>query len=343
MHTCAMRENREKGNVNMREQKEDIYTSYSGSTPQPLQDPPAQKWADHTAEAPFGQAPVPPNTPPAYGQPQPPYQPNSYANAPYTPQGNFTPPPYPPNTPPVYGQPQYAAQPYAPGQPPKKKSVGKIVGIVIASVVAVNLLLGVILVAVFLGQSPDKKIEAYEQSGDLADLIAACDIYDNKISGLDDTQTAERYFELALSDTKAFLRAFDNSECADYYTNGSTAYNQMMADWLYLMLQNGQYDKYVSVFTQKMKEYSPSGEYYMDSYAFANFVENGYFELTDEQKQVALRGFDALLALSEDAQEHRMNLKEYYDFCESLGLYDRADEIEQQLRESETLPVPAVA
>lgn len=329
----------------MREQKEDIYTSYSGNAPQPLQDPPAQKWATRSSDtppftqappqAPFGQTPYPQ---------QPIYPPNGYANAPYPPQGNYTQPPYAPNTPPVYGQPQYPAQPsYAPGQPPKKQSAGKIAAIVIACVVAVNLLIGVVFFAVFFGQSPDKKIKAYEQSGDLADLIAACDIYDNTIASLSDTQTAEKYFELALTDTKAFLRAFDNSECADYYNSSNAAYNQMMADWLYLMLKNGQYDKYVSVFAQKMKEYSPSGDYYMDSYTFAGFVESGYFELTEEQKQVALRGFDALLELSEDDSEHRMNLKEYYDFCESLGMYDRADEIEQQIRESEALPTPAVA
>lgn len=334
----------------MKENKEDIYTSYSGSAPQPLQDPPEHKWASHTSDAPqyaqtsqYTQAPQAP-----FGQPQTPpqqpmYPPNGYSNAPFAPQGNYAQQPFAPNTPPVYGQPQYVPQPYAPGQPPKKKSTGKTVAIVIAAVVAVNLLIGIIFFASFFGQSPDAKLEAYAESGNLADLIDACDIYDNTIVSLEDTQTAEKHFETALSDTKAFYRALDNAECADYYDSSRAAYNQMMADWLYLMLKNGQYDKYVSVFSQKMTEYSPSGEYYMDSYAFAAFVESEYFELTEEQKQVTLRGFDTLLQISEDEEERRMNLKEYYDFCESLGMYDRADEIERELEESNATPTPAVA
>lgn len=330
----------------MRENKEDIYTSYSGNAPQPLQDPPESRWANRTADAPpfTGTSPQEPfGQQPFSSQQQPVYPTNGYQNAPYPPQGNYGQQPYAPNTPPMYGQQQYPAQPaFAPGQLPKKKSTAKTVLIVIACVIAVNLLFFGTIIAAYMGQSPDKKIEAYEQSGNLADLIAVCDIYDNSIATLSDTQTAEKYFELALSDTKAFLRAFDNSECADYYNSSDAAYNQLMADWLYLMLQNGQYDKYVSVFTQKMKEYSPSGEYYMDSYTFADFVESGYFELTDEQKQVTLRGFDALIEKSEDDRERIMNLKEYYDFCESLGLYDKADEIEQQLQESKAIPVPAV-
>lgn len=221
--------------------------------------------------------------------------------------------------------------------------MGKTVAIVIACVFGINLLLFGIAIASTLLQSPDKKIEAYEQSGNLADLIDACDIYDNTIASLDDTQTAEKYFAIALNDTKAFYRAFDSAECVDYYDNSRAAYNQLMADWLYLLLQNEQYDKYVSVFTQKMAEYSPSGEYYMDSYAFANFVETDYFELTDEQKQVTLRAFDALIEIAEDDEERRMNLKEYYDFCESLGMYDRADEIERELQNNAIKPVPTAA
>ncbi len=81
----------------------------------------------------------------------------------------------------------------------------------------------------------------------------------------------------------------------------------------------------------------------MDSYAFANFVETDYFELTDEQKQVTLRAFDALIEIAEDDEERRMNLKEYYDFCESLGMYDRADEIERELQNNAIKPVPTAA
>lgn len=321
-------------NISMREQKEDIYTSYSGSAPQPLQDPPERRWDGHASDGPvFTQAaPQAPFTPPASAGAQPPYMPGGYSN-----------PQYPPQAPPMYGQPQYPVQPFAPGQPPKKKSTGKLVGIVIACIVVLNLLIGVAFLAVFFGQSPEKKIEAYEQSGNLADLIDACDIYDNTITSLDDTQTAEKYFGVALADAKAFHRAFDSAECAGYYDSSRAAYNQLMADWLYLLLQNGQYDKYVSVFTQKMAEYSPSGEYYMDSYAFANFVETDYFKLTDEQKQVTLRAFDALIEISEDDEERRMNLKEYYDFCESLGMYDRADEIERELQNKAINPATTVA
>lgn len=336
----------------MRENKEDIYTSYSGSAPQPLQDSPERKWENRTADAsaftqtqpssPFAQQNF--SGQQSFTQQQPPYTQGGYSNLSYPPQGNYGQPQYPPNTPPMYyGQPQYPVQPYAPGQPPKKKNTGKTVAIVIACVVALNLLLfGITLAASFL-QSPDKKIEAYEQSGNLADLIAACDLYDNSINYLDNPVTAEHYFSIALADAKVFYRTFPNTECADYYNSNYAAYNQLMADWLYLLLKTEQYDKYVTVFRDKMLEYSPSGDYYMDSYAFSGFVKDGVFELTEEQKHVALRGFDALIEASEDGEERRMNLKEYYDFCEALGMYDRADEIEQQLQEDTTRTLPSVA
>ena len=47
--------------------------------------------------------------------------------------------------------------------------------------------------------------------------------------------------------------------------------------------------------------------------------------------------------IAEDDEERRMNLKEYYDFCESLGMYDRADEIERELQNNAIKPVPTAA
>lgn len=317
----------------MFEKKEDVYKGYSQSNPQPLKDAPDRQGMPSVTDA-----PVQPN---GYGQPQPPYapaQPNGYGQ----PQQPFA--PVPPN---AYGQPQqpYApvqppygqpAYPYMPGQPPKRKSVGKTIAIVIACIVGVNLLLFGGIVAFIALQSPEKKVEAYEQSGNLADLIDACDAYDNQVFDIDDTMTVEQYFDTALSDTKTFLRTVKEAECIDYYANDTEAYQILMTDWLCLMLINGQYDKYREVFVEKMLECSPSGTYYFDTYTLMHYIENEFITLTAPQKQAALSAFDALIAAASTEEERQLHLGEYYDFCETLGEYEKADEIERQLNGIET-------
>lgn len=211
-------------------------------------------------------------------------------------------------------------------------STGKIIGIVLGCVFGVFLLLVAVSVASFVSMTnPDKHLEAYQQSGDLADLIDACDAYDTKIAFLSDTVAAEACFAEALSDTKAFLRAFPNADCAGLYSDEEAAYNIFMSDYLYLLLLNGKEEEYTQVFTQKMLERSASGNYYMDSYTFTGFVEDGVFTLNEEQKQVVYQGFDMLVAASSTAEEQHLNLQEYYDCCEAFGDYDKADEIEQRL------------
>lgn len=273
-------------------------------------------------------APVPPYGQAPYGQPQtsPPY-----GQAPY---GQ-------PQTPPPYGQPAYGQGVYPPPTPypvyppvpPKKRmSTGKIIGIVLGCVFGVFLLLVAVGVASFVSMTnPDKHLEAYQQSGDLADLIDACDAYDTKIAFISDTVEAEACFAEALSDTKAFLRAFPNADCADLYSDEEAAYNILMSDYLYLLLLNDKEEEYTQVFTKKMLERSTSGNYYMDSYTFTGFVEDGVFTLSEGQKQVVYQGFDMLVAASSTAEEQHLNLQEYYDCCEVFGDYDKADEIEQRL------------
>lgn len=317
----------------MFEPKEDVYKGYSESNTKPLEDTPQQQAAA------VPDAPVQPN---GYGQPQPPYapaQPNGYGQ----PQQPFAPvppnaygqPPYAPVQPNPYGQPAY---PYMPSQPPKKKSVGKIIAIVIACIVGVNLLLFGGVFAFVAMQSPEKKVEAYEESGNLADLIDACDAYDNQMPDIDDPVAAEQHFETALSDTKTFLRAVKEADCLLYYTDEEEAYQVLMSDWLFLMLINGQYDKYSEVFVQKMQECSPSGTYYFSTYTMMHYIDNEYITLNEPQKQAALSAFDTLIAAAVSEEERQMNLGEYYDFCESLGEYDKADEIERQLYEYSTEP-----
>ena len=221
-----------------------------------------------------------------------------------------------------------------PSQPPKKKSAGKIIAIVIACIVGVNLLLFGGVFAFIALQSPEKKVEAYEQSGNLADLIDACDAYDNQMPDVDDPVAVEQYFDTALSDTKTFLRAAKDADCLLYYTDEDEAYRTLLSDWLFLMLINGQYDKYSAVFVQKMQECAPNGTYYFDTYTMMHYIENEYITLTEPQKQAALSAFDALIAAAASEEERQMNLGEYYDFCEALGEYDKADEIERQLYEN---------
>ena len=306
--------------MKMFEPKEDVYKGYSESNTKPLEDTPQPKAANGYGQP---QPPYAPTQPNPYGQPQQPFAPvppNAYGQQPYA--------PVQPNP---YGQPAY---PYMPSRPPKKKSVGKIIAIVIACIVGVNLLLfGGVFVFIAM-QSPEKKVEAYEESGNLADLIDACDVYDNQMPDIDDPVAAEQHFETALSDTKTFLRAAKDADCLLYYTDEDEAYRTLLSDWLFLMLINGQYDKYSAVFVQKMQECAPNGTYYFDTYTMMHYIENDYITLTEPQKQAVLSAFDALIAAAASEEERQMNLGEYYDFCEALGEYDKADEIERQLYEN---------
>ena len=293
--------------------------------------PPAPPYAPSAVPPVPNAAPVPPYGQAPYGQPQ---TPPPYGQAPY---GQ-------PQTPPPYGQPPYGQGAYPPPMPypvyppvpPKKRmSTGKIVGIVLGCIFGIFLLLVAVSVASFVSMTnPDKHLEAYQQSGDLADLIDACDAYDTKIAFIGNTVEAEACFAEALSDTKAFLRAFPNADCADLYSDEEAAYNILMSDYLYLLLLNGKEEEYTQVFTKKMLERSASGNYYMDSYTFTGFVEDGVFTLSEGQKQVVYQGFDMLVAASSTAEEQYLNLQEYYDCCEAFGDYDKADEIEQRLNAS---------
>ena len=299
--------------------------------------PPASPYAPSAVPPVPNAAPVPPYGQAPYGQPQtpPPYGQQFYGQS-------QTPPPYgQPQAQPPYGQPAYgqgayppsAPYPVYPPVPPKKRmSTGKIIGIVLGCVFGVFLLLVAVSVASFVSMTnPEKYLEAYQQSGDLADLIDACDAYDTKIAFISDTVEAEACFAEALSDTKTFLRTFPNADCAGLYSDEEAAYNIFMSDYLYLLLLNGKEEEYTQVFTQKMLERSASGNYYMDSYTFTGFVEDGVFTLNEEQKQVVYQGFDMLVAASSTAEEQYLNLQESYDCCEAFGDYDKADEIEQRL------------
>lgn len=324
----------------MDEKRNDAF-SPSGTSPQDGRPAYGQPYTPPQGEqpngpaAPYGQ----PNAPSSYGQPYAPQggQPYGQPYGQQTPYGQQAP----------YGQQngQLNGQPYPmpnsglnpsflPPTQKKKHSTGKIVLIVVACIVAFNIIVFGGIFAAFLLRSPENLYEKYQQSGVFADLIDACDAYDNQIALLDDTQIAEQCFAEALADTKAFLRAFPEAGCVDYYEDANAAYNVLMADYLYLMLQNGNYDSYIEVFKTKMLEVAPTDQYYMDSYTFMDYVESGIFEFDDTQKAVILQGFDALLEASTSENEREMNLKEYYDCCETLGMYDKADAL-AELLESE--------
>ncbi len=319
----------------MAERKEDIYTGYSQSNPQPLQDPP-QYAAKPASQYTVNESPMQ-NAQPQYAAQ--PYASQRAQQAPFVPQNEQQQPygqqaPY--GQPAPYGQqPNYGAPvqgyPYAPGQPPKKSSAGKIIAIVIGCIVGLCVLLFIAIGV--MAPSAEDKVEDYRQSGNLADLIDACDLYDDDISydTLEDPIAAENCFAEALADTKVFLRAFGSAECVDYYEDADAAYVIMMSDYLYLMLKNGHYDEYVSVFTKKMLEYSPTGSYYLDTYTLQDYIEKERITLNDEQKQVIVQGFETLVDASATEYEKEINLQEFYDVCETLGLYDKADEIEAQL------------
>ncbi|MGN0570142.1 MAG: hypothetical protein ACI4N4_06535 [Candidatus Fimenecus sp.] len=234
-----------------------------------------------------------------------------------TPQGYYSQTPYP----------------YMPGQLPERKK-GKTAAIIIGCIAGVVVLIFAALFVIGLLNSPEKRLEKYEESGELADLIYVCDAYDTLMPDIDNPVEAEKHFETALSDTKEFLRTFKNSKCAYSYADNETAYQMFVTDWFCLLLINENYDKYSEVFLEKMLERSPSGYYYMDTYILMHYIDNEYIEFNEAQKKAILSAFDALIVAS-DEKDKQLHLAEYYDFCECIEEYEKADEIEKKIAEYE--------
>lgn len=260
---------------------------------------------------PYGSFPA---NPPVNSQPRMYGQANQYGSVP---QG-------------YYSQTQY---PYMPGQLPERKK-GKTAAIVIGCIAGVIVLIFAALFVIGLLNAPEKRLEKYEESGELADLIYVCDAYDTLMPNIDNPVEAEKHFETALSDTKEFLRAFKNSKCVYAYADNETAYQMFVTDWFCLLLINENYDKYSEVFLEKMLECSPSGYYYMDTYLLMDYIDNGYIEFNEAQKKAMLSAFDALIVAS-DEKDKQLHLAEYYDFCECIEEYEKADEIEEKIAEYE--------
>ena len=302
-----------------------------GAQPNPTQQPyGAQAQPSPTQQTPYGAAGQAP-----YGaQPNPTQQPYGAAGqVPYGVQPNPAQQPYSP-----YGTAQQP-YPYMAAQPQKKKlSAGKIVAIVVSVLVVLGLLFGV---GGFLfarkALSPQTQLAAYAESGDFATLMGVCDLYDTFLMSIGDTAGLQSCFAEVTRDPDLFYNTFPSTSCADIYENAFACYNTFMADYFVLMLQNGDYDNYVRVFTEKMLEYDPVTEYYyMTSSTFVSYIDNDYFVPTDEQAQVIVRGFDALIAASTSYEEMYLNLEEYYDCCMALGLQEQAYAIAEQMHQFES-------
>ena len=297
-----------------------------GQIPYGVQPNPAQQPYGAQGQVPYGVQPNPAQQP--YGtQGQVPYgvQPNP-AQQPYSAQGQV----------PYNAQPY----PYMAAQPPKKKhKAGKVVAIVVSVLVVLCILFGVggyLLVRTTL--SPQTQLTLYRESGDLGMLMEACDLYDTFLMKIDNKEDLQACFAEAVRDADSFYATFPSTSCVDVYDSAYDAYSMFMADYLTLMLQNGDYNNYVTVFTQKMLEYNYTDDhYYMSSATFTAYIERSYFTPTDEQAQVIVRGFDALIAASTSYEEMYLNLEEYYDCCIALGLQDQADAIAAQIEQFENL------
>lgn len=271
-----------------------------------------------------------PYSPYSYGQPQ--Y--NQQNPNPYTGQGN---PPV------INGQPQYNqyGQPlYSDGYnpyitPPKRKSkVGLIIGITAAAIFL--LIIGFFTVCFIFNKeiSVNAAVGVYNETQDFSDLIDVCNAYNDALVSLDADEAlkAEEYYTLLMSDMSKFKYSYNHSDSANYYDNDNEALNILAADYFYLMLKNGNPGKYISEFTRMMMECSPSDTYYIDSYTFVGNISAEVYQLNDEQKLTVLQGFDNLVAQSTTEYERYLNLQEYYDCCEALGIYDKAEEIAARLK-----------
>lgn len=269
-----------------------------------------------------------------------PYTPN-YNAAPYTPNNNAA--PYTPQS--AQGQPPYGqpyGQPYgAYPQPPQKKkmSAGKIIVIIISIFFIFLLLMGIAVFKLIFPKTENELIEQYKTTGSFSDLVNLCDYYDSMLTinpeKIAHPDLAATYFDLMLSDTKQFIRNYDNDAASDSYADGKTAYSEYLASYFYILLRNGSYDLFTHVFTEKLLEYNAAGDYYTDSYTLIYNIENSIIELTDEQKDAVTKGYDALLAASRSQDEMQYNLMEYYECCEAMQMYEKADELERMLQESE--------
>lgn len=312
---------------------------------------PAQQPSDSAQQAPYGAAGQIP-----YGAQPNPAQQTPYGaagQAPYGAQPNPTQQPYG-----AAGQIPYGAQPANPAQQPyipygtaqqpypymaaqpqkKKLSAGKIVAIVVSVLVVLGLLFGV---GGFLfarkALSPQTQLAAYAESGDFATLMGVCDLYDTFLMSIGDTAGLQSCFAEVTRDPDLFYNTFPSTSCADIYENAFACYNTFMADYFVLMLQNGDYDNYVRIFTEKMLEYDPVTEYYyMTSSTFVYYIDNDYFVPSEKQAQVIVRGFDALIAASTSYEEMYLNLEEYYDCCMALGLQEQAYAIAEQMHQFES-------
>lgn len=265
-----------------------------------------------------------------------PYTPN-YNAAPYMPNNNAA--PYTPQS--AQGQQPYG-QPYgAYPQPPQKKkmSAGKIIAIIISVSFIFLLLMGIAVFKLIFPKAENELIEQYKTTGSFSDLIKLCDYYDSMLTlnpeKIEHPDLAATYFDLMLSDTKQFIRNYDNDAASDSYSDGKTAYSEYLASYFYILLRNGSYDLFTHVFTEKLLEYNAAGDYYTDSYTLIYNIEHGIIALTDEQKNAVTKGYDALLAASRSQDEMQYNLREYYECCEAMQMYEKADELEQMLQKSE--------
>ena len=315
---------------------------------------PAQQPSDSAQQAPYGAAGQIPYGAQPNPAPQTPY--GAAGQAPYGAQAQPSPTQQPPYG--AAGQIPYGAQPANPAQQPyipygtaqqpypymaaqpqkKKLSAGKIVAIVVSVLVVLGLLFGVggfLLIREAL--SPQTQLELYYDSGDLGALIDTCDLYDTFLMSIGDTVGLQSCFAEVTRAPDLFYNTFPSTSCADIYENAFACYNTFMADYFVLMLQNGDYDNYVRVFTEKMLEYDPVTEYYyITSSTFVYYIENDYFVPTEEQAQVIVRGFDALIAASTSYEEMYLNLEEYYDCCMALGLQEQAYAIAEQMHQFES-------
>lgn len=295
-------------------------------------------------QIPYGAQPANPAQPPYGAAGQVPYgvQPNPAQQTPYGAAGQIpygAQPANPAQQPYIpYGTAQQP-YPYMAAQPQKKKlSAGKIVAIVVSVLVVLGLLFGV---GGFLfarkALSPQTQLAAYAESGDFATLMGVCDLYDTFLMSIGDTVGLQSCFAEVTRDPDLFYNTFPSTSCADIYENAFACYNTFMADYFVLMLQNGDYDNYVRIFTEKMLEYDPVTEYYyMTSSTFVSYIDNDYFVPTEEQAQVIVRGFDALIAASTSYEEMYLNLEEYYDCCMALGLQEQAYAIAEQMHQFES-------
>lgn len=259
---------------------------------------------------------------PQYNNPRPPYgnQQNPYMGQPPVMNGQ-------PNT---YGQQQY--NPYM--QPPKKKSKALLIVLIVVAVIVV-LFVGTVALFATSGYKIFNKwaISDFAETNEISDLVDVCDTYNDMISTIsdEDAQKAEPYFTLLMSDMSQFQYYYSSSDAVNYYDSHIDALNVFASDYFYLLIKNGQDDKFVSEFTRMMLEYSPSDVSYIDSYTFISNVSSNIYVLNDAQKLLVVRAYDNLIENCPTQYEKRMNLQEYAECCNAFGLFDKAAELTRRM------------